>query len=91
MTKTFESRMAISGRIGRFQGSDFSTEADASLIGRFKRIPCAELKDRLLGIGGIFRRDSSGKDPIFTGRPGYRQELEELRNRAYLDIGRNIR
>jgi hypothetical protein len=85
MTKAYESSMDYSGRIRHFPGLDSPAKIGITGIVRFKQ---AGLAEHIKRIWGHFRRESLMEVPA-AGTESF--QSEEIRNRAYWDISRNIR
>ncbi len=49
------------------------------------------LGDRIIRIREVFQQISSSEEAIFTDQSENPQKFEEIRNRAFLDIHRNVR
>ncbi len=78
MAKSFVSEVACTGRI--VHSDRIFPE---SLIER--------LGDRLMRIWEVFRQKSSSDEEIFINQSVIPQKFGEIRDRAYLDIHRNVR
>jgi hypothetical protein len=90
MGKAFVRRIAYTGSIGHLHPLYSVVAAIWSWTGRFAGDPVDGLADRFMRMWGFFRQEPSSEDPIFTDRTGYPGAFEEIRDRAHLDIRRNI-
>jgi hypothetical protein len=91
MSRLFESRSAFLTGRSRLHHLPPLLEESGDWADRFFGIVLEGFSDRLAGVRGILRRASSS-DETFSGEStDMQKEYEEIRNKAYLDIYRNIR
>jgi hypothetical protein len=91
MAKWNGSRAVSDGRTGHIDGVYSMIAAIVGLPGLFNRISRAGLAERFLRLREGFLKQSSMQEPIFVDRTGIPQRYEEIRDKAALDIQRNIR
>ena len=86
MSRLFESRSAFLTGRSRLHHLPPLLEESGDWADRFFGIVLEGFSDRLAGVRGILRRASSSDEST-----DMQKEYEEIRNKAYLDIYRNIR
>jgi hypothetical protein len=91
MAKLLSGRSACPAGIVQFSADFPLMEASRARNDLFSRFFFEGLRYCLNGIRAVFRHGFVFRRAFFTDRIGNPQEIEAIRNRAYLDIHRIIR